>query len=233
MVLHGISRDAEGILEAFRASPHRAGRVLIAPIFTEPEWPVFQRITERIRPDLALLGVMSALRKRGILTASRIDMFGFSGGAQLAHRFAMLYPHHIGALHVSSAGWYSLPDADVLYPYGLSGVAGAAGKWARRMRGGLHALLSAPIMVYVGALDDDERDASLRRNERLDASQGVTRCARAAAYARAMRAAAIARAIEPKVEFVELPGCGHSFADCARIGGLADLVLSGEAGSNA
>ncbi len=119
--------------------------------FTQSEWPQFQQIG-RVRPDLVLLDL---LQQAG-LVKERVDLFGFSGGAQLAHRFAMLYPHRVGTLHLAAPGWYTLPDTMVLWPLGLKHGP------TQRLRGfdaaalsrlQLRHYLALKVRLWVGALD--------------------------------------------------------------------------------
>ncbi len=227
LLLHGISRDAEALFEAFLPAASAAGRIVIAPEFTKENWRVFQRITAKTRPDIALLELLTFLRATNIIDCAPVEVFGFSGGAQLAHRFAMLYPHMISSLHISSAGWYTLPRSDIPYPYGLS-AEGAQAKdliWRRRMMQGLDAFLRLPISISVGSLDNQQEDLTLRRNEVLDASQGSDRLSRAKSYQDAIEAAAKERGVTASVRFHELPGCGHDAIQCIETGGLIDRVL--------
>ena len=227
LLLHGISRDAEALFEAFLPAASAAGRIEIVPEFTREAWRVFQRITARTRPDIALLELLAFLRATNLIDSAPVELFGFSGGAQLGHRFAMLYPHMISSLHISAAGWYTLPRSDIPYPYGLS-AEDAQEKdliWQRRMSQGLDAFLRLPISISVGALDNQQEDPTLRRNDVLDASQGADRLTRARSYQDAIEAVAKERGVTASVRFNELPGCGHSAMQCIETGGLIDRVL--------
>ena len=227
LLLHGISRDAEALFEAFLPAASAAGRIVIVPEFTREAWRVFQRITARTRPDIALLELLAFLRATNLIDSAPVELFGFSGGAQLGHRFAMLYPHMISSLHISAAGWYTLPRSDIPYPYGLS-AEDAQEKdliWQRRMSQGLDAFLRLPISISVGALDNQQEDPTLRRNDVLDASQGADRLTRARSYQDAIEAVAKERGVTASVRFNELPGCGHSAMQCIETGGLIDRVL--------
>ncbi|PQV55440.1 hypothetical protein LX70_03401 [Defluviimonas denitrificans] len=230
VALHGISRDARALWQAFSPPAAAEGRALLVPRFTERDWPQFQQIG-RVRPDHVLLDL---LQQAG-LAKEQVDLFGLSGGAQLAHRFAMLYPHRVGTLHLAAPGWYTLPDTSVPWPLGLKqGPAqGTPNGTGRRLRGfdaaalsrlQLRHYLALKVRLWVGAMDTG-RDASLRQTDPLDALQGKTRLERAAAYAEAFCRAACAHGITPDIDLTVLPGCGHDFTDCARIGGLATRVL--------
>lgn len=195
---------------------------MLVPRFDADHWPHFQRIG-KARPDLALLDL---IRHSG-LTGPRFDLFGFSGGAQLAHRFAMLYPHRVACLHLAAPGWYCLPDQQAAWPQGLGPVARPGLRKfdaAALSRSQLSAYLALPVRLWVGA-DDVTRDASLRQSAEVDAAQGHNRLARAFHYAEAFFRAAKAHGITPDIEVTVLPGCGHDFTQCAQVGGLATRVL--------
>jgi pimeloyl-ACP methyl ester carboxylesterase len=224
VALHGISRNARAMWQAFGPLAAAEGRALLVPRFADGQWPRFQQIG-RARPDLALLDLF----QQAGLADQRMDLFGFSGGAQLAHRFAMLYPHRVATLHLAAPGWYTLPDATLPWPQGLGAVP------SRRLRGfdaaaltrlQLRQYLSLPVRLWVGA-QDTVRDASLRQTADLDARQGKTRLERAFRYAEAFDRAARAMGLTPDIDLTVLPGCGHDFTECDQVGGLAARVLHG------
>jgi len=158
------------------------------------------------------------------LLAGQVDLFGHSGGAKLAHRFAMLYPHKVARLHLTAAGWYCLPDTSMAYPYGL-GVDATRGSltWARRHQQALPAFLRLPVRVYVGTADD-QRDGALRQSPQLDRGQGPTRIARAETYVARFRAAAEACGAVPDITLTRLPGVAHDVGKAIRQGNLAAIV---------
>ncbi|MEO0751693.1 MAG: hypothetical protein AAFY25_07810 [Pseudomonadota bacterium] len=224
VALHGISRDASGILHEFGPACDSAGRVLIVPRFGRAHWSHFQTIG-RHRPDRALLALMDHLRQTGIISTARVSLFGYSGGAQLSHRFAMLYPQRIASLHVAAAGWYCAPDHKQVFPMGLGRPDTAMGhniaSFAIRQ---LRPFLKLPIHVYVGG-QDIKRDDALRKGPVLDTIQGRNRLARARSYIAALCGAAEARSISPNMDFTELPGCAHEFSTCAQAG-MTELVCT-------
>lgn len=224
LALHGISRDHKGIAQAFSRHCAQKGQVLITPHFTKKSWPRFQKIGG-IRPDKALLALLSLVQDMGLADTRRVELFGFSGGAQLAHRFAMLYPQRIEKLHLAAAGWYCLPEPSEPFPMGI----GQPDKPLKfdvpaLAHGQLRAYLQLNVHLYVGAYDIN-RDVALRKNAHLDDTQGRHRLARARTFARSFRSAAQARGIDPNFSMTELPDCGHSFAACAAKG-LTTLVCT-------
>jgi pimeloyl-ACP methyl ester carboxylesterase len=224
--LHGISRDVGALYEAFERPAMLAGRILIVPHFHHKDWKIFQRIGAA-RPDKSLLALKQVLRDGGICTAPQIEVFGFSGGAQLAHRFAMLYPQHVSRLHLGAAGWYCLPDTTLAYPAGLREAAkpGAAPNFRSAKVAQLEHFLRIPLRVYVGT-EDTQRDAAMRSAPDLDEVQGRHRLARAGTYVARFAAAASRHKITADVSLTRLAGCGHDFSQCAAKADLARLVLS-------
>ncbi len=228
VVLHGIARNADVLTDLFLPEAERTGRVIVVPHFSEQRWPHFQRPCRAARPDRALLALLEHLAVTDPGFAGPVDVFGHSGGAQLAHRFAMLYPHRVGQLNLAAAGWYCLPDASMAYPYGLAadGTPDSLA-WVRRHGQMLPAYLRLPVRVFVGTADD-ARDDALRQAIHLDRGQGETRIARAATYVARFRAAAHDRGICPDVSLTHLPGVGHDVVQAIRQGGLAARVTAAE-----
>ncbi len=220
LALHGISRNAGELCGAFAAAAEATGRIVVVPHFTADKWPVYQRITRRARPDKTILALLATLRAMDAAFRGPVDIFGFSGGAQLAHRFAMLYPEAVGDLHLGAAGWYTLPDESAAYPYGIGESATRQEPWSRLMRSGLRSYLQRRISVYVGS-DDTSRDESLRQNEVVDDQQGAHRLQRARRYVASVNGRQAALGLPRSARLTFLQGCDHSFSTCVARGELA------------
>lgn len=213
VLVHGISRDAQEQIDLFKPFADEHGFALVAPHFTKYDYPDFQRLGRRgrgLRADIALQQLLKTLPFKS--TADGVYLFGYSGGAQFAHRFLMAHPEQVKAAIVAAAGWYTLPDASVGYPYGL------------RMNGSLPAVslrpgqfLRVPVLTLVGE-DDTERDKNLRRSKSLDRAQGRTRVERARRWVDEMSAAAQRHDLRTVYRFQLLNNAGHSFEDCIRAG---------------
>ncbi len=224
LALHGISRDAASIANSFSALCEAKGQILITPLFSGRSWPHFQRIGA-YRPDRAILALLDLVQQMGAATTDKVEIFGYSGGAQLAHRFAMLYPQRTETLHLAAAGWYCLPDLTQPFPMGLApSEKSSKANIPALAHNQLRNYLALKLRVYVGS-EDHHRDDALRKGPLIDEAQGRHRLARARHYCTSFRAAAEARGISPDVSLTELPGCAHSFSDCANAG-LTRLVCS-------
>lgn len=225
VVLHGISRNAGTLARLFAPEAERTGRTLIVPHFPADTWPDFQRPSKAARPDLALLALLDLVAAEYPEISGPVDIFGHSGGAQLAHRLAMLYPHRVAALHLAAAGWYCLPDETMRYPYGLApGKDAFSAKLVRRNTAALREFLHIPVHVYIGT-EDVTRDDALRKSSALDARQGPHRLARARTYVTALNGAAEAAGLRPRARLIEMTGCDHDVVRAITQNDLAARVL--------
>ena len=222
VIVHGIHRGAEAIARVLADRAGATGRVIIAPRFDAETWPLYQQVVRKGRADLALLSLLSDLRLTGMWRGDRIELAGYSGGAQFAHRFAMLHPQIVARLSLVASGWYTFPDA-ARFPYGTADSDRAPG-WGPRMALGLDAYLRLPIEVLVGRLDTD-RDPSVRSNPTVDAQQGTTRVERAERYVRALEQASEARGVRVRARLSVLDGCAHDFRTCVSCGGLDRILM--------
>jgi len=208
--IHGISRNACEHALAFHEPARRQGITVIAPLFAADRFPDYQRLGRRgARADLALLAVLADAEARLGRAIDRVHLFGFSGGAQFAHRFALAWPHLVERLSLAAAGWYTMPIDELRFPYGL-----APCRRLPDLRFRLVPLLRRPIRVFVGEHDRID-DPATRHDPRVDAHQGRHRLERARRWCEALLAAGRARGLHPDVRLEILPHAGHDFAECA------------------
>ena len=221
--VHGVSRNAEEHIECLRPLADRYGVLLVAPVFAADRFRDFQRLGRKgrgPRADLALIRLLNELNLATGWDMSKVDMFGFSGGAQFAHRFAFTHPQRVRRLALGAAGWYTMPDQTLPYPYG---TADASGLDAVRLN--TIAAARLPTLVLVGEHDDRTDDEELNRSQVVCGSQGGTRLQRAQNWTHAMNSFAADRGEPAQVSLVTLPGVDHSFRNAAIEGGLATRVF--------
>lgn len=229
VAVHGVQRGAKQQASLLAAQAALLGRPVIAPLFSEKRWPQYQQVVRGKRADLALLRLMNELRLAGIWQSQQFELSGYSGGAQFAHRFALLYPQIVARLTVASAGWYSFPD-EAPFPYGMAPRPGRSGDWGPRLAAGLERFLRIPIHVCVGS-KDCVADAKTRRGEQIDEQQGDNRMMRAKRWVLALQRCAAAKGIESQISFSVLPECGHDFRECVEVGGLDRVIFRTESSS--
>ena len=207
--VHGISRNPQDWLQLFKPAADTHGAALLTPLFDEHRFRDFQRLGRHgrgQRADHALIRVLDALAaEHGI--QSRMALFGFSGGAQFAHRFGMVHSSRVSSLVLGASGWYTWPDSDMGFPYGTRPISALPGA-----NFDLEKLLSIPIRVIVGS-DDTIRDQTLNRHARIDTTQGQNRRDRAENWVRAMRSLALAKNLPDRIDLQLIDGTGHSVLD--------------------
>ena len=214
--IHGISRHARGHLEAFVPWAERTGTEVIAPLYDRRRYRGYQRLRSSNR-HLNAAAALDAILAETVAERPCL-LFGFSGGAQFAHRYAMVRPGRLAGLALAAAGWYTFPTPAASFPYGLAPGRLPASLSIRRT-----GFLQVPKCVLVGDRDV-ERDESLRSNRRLNSQQGDNRLTRAMAWVEAVNREAAKVPGAPACEFVVMPGVGHDWAECYTPGGLARHV---------
>src|SRR5579883_2542431 len=144
--------------------------------------------------------------KTGHLLQPRVALYGFSRGAQLADRFALLYPDRVRGVVLMSAGTYTLPFRTttvsgsvqpLAYPFGVADVKQRFGRDAN-----LDALPGIPFWIGVGAEDNDPSAVPAQWSPYL----GNTR------VERARRVAAALQSLNVSVQDTEFPGLGHDIS---------------------
>jgi pimeloyl-ACP methyl ester carboxylesterase len=179
VTVHGISRNAAEIAMRFAAHPAFAQTTIVAPLFTKEGFGQYQQLAARgpgqSAADTALIRLLDDLAPELGEGTARFRLFGFSGGAQMAHRFAMFHPARVTRLCVVSAGWYCLPRSDLAWPYGIGDAEGGALVGPE--------FLDIPTTVIVGNRDT-RVDASVRQEALIIEHQGRNRLRRALLCAR-------------------------------------------------
>lgn len=133
----------------------------------------------------------------------RFAMFGFSGGAQFAHRFLYLHPDRLRAVSLAAPGLVTLLDDRLPWWVGTGGMADAFGTDAIDRA----AIARVPVQLVVGARDDDPTEITIREGAH-DWMPGIndagpTRLDRAATLAASLRRAGVT------VHHELVPGAGH------------------------
>lgn len=222
--VHGISRNAREHAETFASFCDRLGWYVVAPEYTEEAHPKFQQLgysskRRGPRPDLALNAILDEVAATTGADTRRIFLFGFSGGGQFAHRYAMLHPRRVAAAVLGAPGWYTFPVQNAAYPRGLARIDEALAADID-----LTAFLRIPVLVLVGSRDNG-RDEALNASAKIDDEQGLTRQERGRRWIEALSREAAGLGIAGRHEYGELAGCGHSFTDCVNKGRMDAQAL--------
>lgn len=222
VAVHGIRRQAKLQARLFAPFIESIGGTLVAPVFSRKRHADYQRLGRHglgQRSDLALKRILDEIgRMTGISTRS-VVMFGYSGGGQFVHRFAMAYPRQVLRMAIAAPGWYTFPDRRFRFPEGIGSCEDLPDVFLDPGR-----FLQIPTMVLVGE-HDCTRDQTLNRSGKLDTRQGKNRIERAHRWVSAMEAAAAQYNYETEIKFRIVPGCGHSFEECMTDGQMGRRVI--------
>lgn len=221
VTIHGIERMALQHAVRFAALAEAYGAIVLAPLFSKARVPRYQRLERGPSGDCPVtafeLTVDHVQRTHGV-AAVPMRLFGYSGGAQFAMRYTMTGSLPVARLALAAPGWFTMPDPQQAFPYGLGDAPVLEGRTVDFSR-----LLSIPVLVAVGE-EDTRRDKSLNRNALVEASQGKTRLERAHRWYDAVNAACTVQGLHHMMQLKILPGAGHDFNDNMQTHGLGELV---------
>ncbi len=224
--VHGISRKSKEQIRLLRKSASASNTILIVPYFTATEHPSYQRHEvglNGVRSDELLNNIIADTQSRLEINIEKFDLFGFSGGAQFSHRYAFRYPHKISKLIVCAAGWYTFPNLQDSFPYGIADnevnhfIQGITDKQ-------LSDFLKIPITVAVGEYDIGF-ESSLNQSKEINSLQGYTRVERAISWTKSLLKECENRNISPQIKFILLQKSGHSFTECVNFGRLSSYIF--------
>jgi dienelactone hydrolase len=222
VAVHGVKRMAKEHALEFAPFAEDAGVVLVAPLFPEGRFSDYQRLGRQGKGDRADRALRNILTEVAVMTGANIDklyMFGYSGGGQFVHRYALVYPRHTARIVVAAAGWYTFPDSEVNYPRGIKKAKGL-----HDIRFDPARFLSVPTCVVVGK-NDVHRNHELNKSARIDRQQGLTRLERGKVWVQAMADSARSYHLDTPYIFKVLAGCNHSFIQCMHRGKMGNLVF--------
>lgn len=215
-VFHGNNRNGAEYRDAWIASANSYGVIVIAPEFSEEFYPgsayymegnirdSFDNINPESEWTFSIIDPLFNFVKTDIGNNSlKYEMFGHSAGAQFVHRFITFTSSNSANRAVSSnAGWYTVPDPSVDFPYGLNDSPVGLAE--------LPEIFSRKLIVHLGQNDTDSNDPILNQTPGAVA-QGPHRYSRGLYfYAQSLSISGI-NAIPSQWSKIEVPGVGHDF----------------------
>lgn len=130
-------------------------------------------------------------------------LFGHSAGCQFVHRLLIFVPEsRTEAAICSAAGWWTLPDDDVAWPYGLKNAPVDIPPEQ------LERYYELPMLIVVGEGDSDPHHSMLRRSSRA-MDQGEHRLERARHYFQVVQQQAERNERPLRWEFFTIPDANH------------------------
>ena len=131
------------------------------------------------------------------------NAWGHSAGAQFLHRFVFYLPESkLNIAVCSNAGWYTVPESAIVFPYGLIE--------SQLSNSNLITAFSKKLYVHLGDADTDPNSSSLRHNEIVDEQQGLNRLVRGRYFFETSKEKAESlNAVFNWEKTLEVPGVGH------------------------
>ncbi len=175
IVMHGVNRDADRYRNEWMPHAKKHGFILAAPEFSEKAFPGTEGYSLEAKGAFGFIEpVFDAVKAATENRSERFHLYGHSAGAQFVHRYLYFVPQaRVAKAVAANAGWWTMPDLTVDFPYGLKG--------SPIREGALKAMLQRPLVVLLGTADTDPNHPNLRRSAEAMV-QGPHRFARGHAF---------------------------------------------------
>lgn len=219
-VFHGAGRDAREMRNAWISESNTKEFIVIAPEFTEQSFPggngyilgnVFvdsnNPSPQTLNPESdwtfsIIEPLFDRVKSLSGNASSQYDVYGFSAGAQFAHRLMMFKPNaRFNKVVSSAAGWYTVPDSSVSFPYGIAN--------SPLENLSLASFFSKSLRIQIGTLDNNPNAPSLRRNTTVD-QQGDNRYDRAYYLYNTSQNLAESLGLDINWDIIETPNNDHT-----------------------
>lgn len=184
-VMHGMSRTAFSYIKSWNRWAEKNDHIVIATKFDKKHWKGSRRYNlgnmftrkghkrNRSKWTFQIVENLFSEIKEGFrLKTNYYDIFGHSAGGQFVNRFMLFMPEtKVRFAFAANPGWYTVPDLDLKYPYGLK---------HKRLNLKENDLLrwSKKRLFLLRGTNDTNRTSSLRQTKEADA-QGKNRFERA------------------------------------------------------
>jgi pimeloyl-ACP methyl ester carboxylesterase len=215
IVIHGWSREAERYFDDWKAQGEQHGFVVVVPHFPVEDFPssndynlghVFEAESTRVRPRetwtfAAIEPLFDEVVARLGGKQTEYTLFGHSAGSQFVHRFLYYMPEaRVSRYLAGNAGWYTMPEFDTEYPYGLENAAISEEQ--------LVDAFQKDVVILLGKEDIDTTDPDLRNTPEAK-RQGINRLARGLTYYSAAQANAEKLGVDLHWQLVLVDDAGH------------------------
>ena len=214
-VMHGVNRDADRYRDDWIPHAKAKNFIVIAPEFSSAEFPGNENYSlggmklgqSSAQPSKAssysfLEPIFEEVKRSTGNRSESYWLYGHSAGAQFVHRYLYFMPKaHVTAAVAANAGWWTMPDPAVAFPYGLHRSAVSVV--------GLKTMLQRKLTILLGTADTDPNDENLQRSPEAMV-QGVHRFARGHTFFEAGQKRAAALGIPLGWQLSTAPGIAHS-----------------------
>ena len=184
-VMHGGGRNADDYLQAWIELADINNLLIVAPEFENKfskyttndyqEGNLYTFFgTKNPKSEWAYTvveNIFDHIKSVNNITNEQYDIFGHSAGAQFVHRMVMLMPEsRIGTAIAANSGFYSLPNENLEFPYGIKNTETDLQKSYKKR-----------LIVLLGELDNDPSLGTFRTTD-LAMEQGAHRLERGTTF---------------------------------------------------
>jgi pimeloyl-ACP methyl ester carboxylesterase len=213
-VMHGAGRNGEDYRDAWIPHAERYRFLLVVPEFAEKFYSstayqqgnLFDENGQlRERSQWAYAAIEHLFDHVKSITTNKSELYylyGHSGGGQFVHRLVLFFPEARYARAIAAnPGYYTMPDMETRFPYGLEGTAVTPETLAPIFR--------RDFVVLLGEKDTKRDDPNLRKTPEADA-QGPNRLERGKRFYEVSRAQATTLRAPYRWQLRTVPNAGHS-----------------------
>lgn len=213
VVMHGLSRNADGYRDNAMKLADKLHALVIAPYFSEERFPTetYQRggimSDGKVQPKEKwtfqyVSDLIALVRKSEARSDMPCYLIGHSAGGQILDRMAAFLPGDALRIIAANPGSLLFPTREQKYPFGFGGLPAELGGDEQ-----IKAYLAAPLTLYLGTADVLEKDLDMSA---AAMQQGKTRIERGHACFAMAQNLAKERGWPFHWRLVEAPDVGHS-----------------------
>ena len=221
IVMHGWSREAQRYFDDWHVPGAENDFIVVVPHFPVKDFSsswnynlgnVFERQSRKLLPQsewtfTAIESIFDAVVAKVGGEQTEYTLFGHSAGSQFVHRFLYYMPDaRVKRYLAANAGWYTMPDFNTEYPYGLGGAAVSEEQ--------LIAAFKKDVVLMLGREDLDQTDPDLRNTPEAK-RQGKNRLARGLTMFEVAKTNAENLGVELRWSLVLVDDAGHVNAQMA------------------
>jgi hypothetical protein len=214
-VMHGLKRNGQEYRDAWIKHSEKRSFLLLVPEFSKKHYPGSSKYNlgnvfnseGKLNPKeqcsyCAIDDICKQVREKLNLSKEKYYIYGHSAGAQFVHRMLFFCPRAKVKCAISAnAGWYTFPNTNIDFPYGLCGVKNPEELLLQSFK--------KRMVILLGSEDNDPNHKYLRRTEKAN-RQGKHRLERGKNFFSAAKDASekLRTQLNWKLQIVE--GVGHS-----------------------
>lgn len=216
---HGVNRNADDYRDYWISMANNNQFMVFAPKFSDDDFPTGDQYNlanifdDGDNPSSATFNqkaawtfstidpIFETIKTAVSGTQEKYNAWGHSAGAQFLQRFVLYLPDSkLDVAICSNAGWYTVPESTVNFPYGI--------KNGQLPNTDLTKAFSKKLIVHLGQ-NDTNPNAGLRRNTIVDEQQGTNRLVRGRYYFNTAQTTALNMGATFNWQKHEVSGVGH------------------------